>query len=73
MLWRKAWVNPAISMGSPSGVPVPCASMYEMLSGSKPACACANAIASVCPSTLGDVKLTLPEPSLFTPVPLMTA
>ena len=25
---RKAWVSAAISIGSPSGVPVPCASTY---------------------------------------------
>jgi hypothetical protein len=50
-----AFVRPAISIGSPSGVPVPWASMYEMLSGAMPASACASAIASAWPSLLGAV------------------
>ena len=36
---RNACVRPAISIGSPSGVPVPCASTYEIVSGSMPASA----------------------------------
>ena len=52
---RKALVRPAISMGSPSGVPVPCASRQEMESGSTLAFACAIAITSAWPSMLGAV------------------
>ena len=70
---RNACVNAATSIGSPSGVPVPCASTYEIVSGSTPASACASAMTSACPSTLGAVKLTLFEPSLLSAAPLMTA
>ena len=41
--------------------------------GIDPARACASAIASAWPSTLGAVKLTLDEPSLLSAAPLMTA
>lgn len=44
-VWRRnARVSPSISMGSPSGVAVPCASTYEMLRASTPAASCAAAM-----------------------------
>ncbi|CAM4176319.1 hypothetical protein COSO111634_34425 [Corallococcus soli] len=42
-------------MGSPSEVPVPCASTYSTLSASTPAAASARATTCVCPWTLGAV------------------
>ena len=57
---RNAWVSAAISIGSPSGVPVPCASTYEIVSRVDPARAPAPcAMTSAWPSTLGAVKLDL--------------
>ena len=56
---RKAWVNAAISIGSPIGVPVPWASTYEIVSGSTPATSRASVMTRACPSTLGAVYPTL--------------
>ncbi len=61
------------SIRSPSSVPVPCASTYCAADGSSPAAAHASVIAAVCWSTPGAVKPTLPEPSLVTAVPRITA
>ena len=63
----------AISMGSPSGVPVPWASMYWIVSGGTSAIATASAIARAWPSSLGAVKPTLSAPSLLTALPRITA
>nr|WP_262414574.1 hypothetical protein [Streptomyces sp. ST1015] len=61
------------STGSPTGVPVPCASTYPMLRASRPASASAVTITSVWPAALGALKPTLRSPSLLTAVPRITA
>jgi hypothetical protein len=70
---RNALVSARTSMGSPTGVPVPCASTYVMVRGSTPARACASAITSAWPSRLGAVKPTRWAPSLLTAADRMTA
>ncbi len=52
---RKTCVKEETSIGSPSGVPVPWASMYVTVSGPTPAIACAIAVTCAWPSTLGAV------------------
>ena len=69
----KAAFRAATSIGSPSAVPVPCASTYWMLAASTPALASAARSAAACPSTLGAVKPTLAVPSLLLAEPRMTA
>jgi hypothetical protein len=64
-----ACVSAATSMGSPSGVAVPCASIIPMDDGSTSATESASAMARACPSTLGAVKPILREPSLLTAEP----
>ncbi|KRD23270.1 hypothetical protein ASE41_09670 [Streptomyces sp. Root264] len=61
------------SMGSPSAVPVPCASTYETVAGSVSDTASASATTSACPSALGAVKPNFREPSLLTADPRITA
>jgi hypothetical protein len=63
----------ATSMGSPSGVAVPCPSTKPIVSGSTPATAWAMAITPACPPTPGAVKPIRSSPSLLTAVPRITA
>ncbi len=73
-VWRrKARVRPSISIGSPSGVAVPCASTYEMERASTPLASCAAAMTAAWPSGLGAVKLARSAPSLLTAPPSSTA
>ena len=73
-VWRaNARVRPSISIGSPSGVAVPCASTYDKVRASIPAASCAAAITCAWPSGLGAVKLARSEPSLLTAAPSITA
>ena len=69
----KARVSAATSTGSPSRVPVPCASTRPMLAASTPAAASAASITAHCRSRLGAVKLCFSAPSLLTAEPLITA
>ena len=68
-----ARVRAATSTGSPSSVPLPCASTYPTVSGSTPAIASASSTTSACPSTLGAVKPTFCAPSLLMAEPRITA
>src|SRR5258708_3418000 len=52
---RNTWLSASISIGSPSVVPVPCASTYPIVSGSTSATAWATAITCACPDTPGAV------------------
>ena len=52
---RKAWVSPSSSIGSPSAVPVPCASMQVTASAVRPAFASVARITSRCAAGLGTV------------------
>ena len=70
---RNALVSALISMGSPTTVPVPCVSTYEMLSAKIPATPIASEMTSACPSTLGARKPILRAPSLLIAEPRMTA
>ncbi len=63
----------AISIGSPIGVPVPCASMSPMLSGVTSATSSASAMTRLWPSTPGAVNPTFSAPSLLTADPFSTA
>ena len=60
------------STGSPSGVPVPCASRYPMRAPSMPASASAARITRRCASPFGAVRPLL-RPSWLTAEPLITA
>ena len=51
----KARAKPSTSMGSPSAVPVPCASTYPIAAGSTPARPIASATTSACAAGLGTV------------------
>lgn len=73
VLCRKASVRADTSMGSPSLVAVPCASIRPMVAASTSAWACAARMTSVCPAALGALKPTLRRPSLLTALPRMTA
>ncbi len=61
------------STGSPSGVPVPWASTYEMVSAGTSALRRAWRTTSTWPATPGALKPALPAPSLLTAEPRMTA
>ncbi len=61
------------STGSPSRVPVPCASTYEIVSAGTSALRRACRTTSACPSTPGALKPTLAAPSLLTAEPRITA
>ncbi len=61
------------STGSPSRVPVPCASTYETVSAGTFARRSAWRTTSTCPSTPGALKPTLAAPSLLTAEPRITA
>ncbi|CAM3866271.1 hypothetical protein COSO111634_27445 [Corallococcus soli] len=63
----------ATSIGSPSGVAVPCASTYPMSFGCTPARDSACVMTETWPCTLGAVKPDLSRPSLFVAVARMTA
>jgi len=65
--------SPWISVGSPTAVPVPWASTYEIVSGATSAMAWAVAITSAWPSMLGAVNPILWPPSLLTAAPRITA
>ena len=52
---ENASMSAEISIGSPSIVPVPCASTYPIDSTDTPAIACAALIAATCPRKLGAV------------------
>ncbi len=52
---RNARVSAVTSMGSPTGVPVPCASTYEMSPGYTSAAMCARRMTSAWPLTPGAV------------------
>ena len=52
---RNAWVSAATSIGSPSDVPVPCASTMPIVSASTSATASASSITAAWPSMLGAV------------------
>eukprot|EP00964_Phaeocystis_antarctica_P151492 scaffold119109_cov68-Phaeocystis_antarctica.AAC.2 len=56
------------SIGSPSAVPVPCASTREYIAGSTPASASAARSSACCACPLGAVRLAL-RPSHFTALP----
>ncbi|OPZ88393.1 MAG: hypothetical protein BWY74_03157 [Firmicutes bacterium ADurb.Bin419] len=71
VFFLNAPVNASISIGSPKGVPVPCASMYVILSGDTPAFSCAFSITFICPSTRGAVYPIFEAPSLFIAEPLI--
>ncbi len=60
------------SIGSPSGVPVPCASTYCTSAGATPASASACRITACCAGPLGTVRPLL-RPSWFVADPRMTA
>ena len=70
---RSAAASAATSTGSPSGVPVPCASIAPRSPGRQPATASASAITAACPSWLGAVNPTLRRPSLFVADPSTSA
>ncbi|SKU45508.1 Uncharacterised protein [Mycobacteroides abscessus subsp. abscessus] len=70
---RNALVSAATSMGSPTGVPVPCASTMPIELASTPATACAAMMTSLWAVTLGAVNPVLCRPSLLTALPLTTA
>ncbi len=61
------------STGSPRGVPVPCASTYEIESAGTAALRRASRTTSTWPATPGAVNPTLAAPSLLTAEPRMTA
>ncbi len=60
------------SIGSPSAVPVPCASTYATSCGATPALASASRITASCAGPLGAVSPAL-GPSWFTALPRMIA
>ncbi len=68
----KTSVSAWISVTSPTGVAVPCASSSPIVDGATPAFAYARRSASTSPSTRGAITLT-PRPSLATPTPRITA
>ncbi|OPZ86242.1 MAG: hypothetical protein BWY74_03699 [Firmicutes bacterium ADurb.Bin419] len=67
-----ALLIPSISIGSPSFVPVPCASIYEMVSGSIFEFFHADTKTFSCAMELGAVN-PMELPSLLTALPLITA
>jgi hypothetical protein len=73
VLSRNASVKAVISIGSPSGVAVPCASINVIVSGSTPAISCASRITDAWPVALGAVYPIRSAPSLLIAVPRMTA
>ncbi len=64
--------RPAISIGSPRDVPVPCASTYEIDSAGTALPAMTSAMSRACAAGSGTVK-PLDRPVWPTPVPLITA
>ena len=60
------------SMGSPTGVPVPCSSTYETSSGATPARRCAARTTDSCAESDGVVRVSA-APPLFTALPRITA
>ncbi|OLE26877.1 MAG: hypothetical protein AUG49_07120 [Catenulispora sp. 13_1_20CM_3_70_7] len=60
------------SMGSPTAVPVPCASMYPMSAGATPASRQASAIIRAWASSLG-TEMPVVRPSWFVALPRSTA
>ncbi|KGX97814.1 hypothetical protein Y023_4540 [Burkholderia pseudomallei A79D] len=52
----RPWRSACTSIGSPSDVPVPCASMYETVAGSTPASRYAASISAACALMSGAVR-----------------
>src|SRR5882672_7054396 len=70
---RNDLVKAVISIGSPIGVAVPWHSTKPMVSGLIPAIAMASEEQATCPLTPGAEKPMREDPSLFSPVPRITA
>jgi hypothetical protein len=70
---RYAWFSAWSSIGSPSSVPVACASTYEMSPGRNPPIRIASITAAACPRTPGALNPILSAPSLLTAEDRITA